>query len=144
MRNQGGTLSQSLNALAKILTWAEDTSTIMMPQLVMGKENVIADLLSRGQQVIGSKRTLQQEIVNDLVQRWPATVDLFKKNLNLSLPLYFEPVMDQQSAGTDTLLQPWSNLQVFACSLTAIIRELLSKFMETSYCQMTPIAPFWL
>ena len=123
LRNQGGTLSSSLNALAKeVLLWAEKNSTLLLPQFVMGKKNVIADSLSRTHQVIGSEWTLHQDVVNDLLQRWPATVDLFATALNFRLSVYLAPLLDPQSAGTDALWQPWANRQAYAFPPTEIIR----------------------
>ena len=56
-------MSVPLNYLAKeILTWAEDKSISLRPQFIMGKRNVIADSLSRSNQVIASEWTLRYQV----------------------------------------------------------------------------------
>ena len=53
LRRQGGTLSLALNAVAQcILCWAEQLNIILMPQFVPGRNNVVADTLSRPDQVL--------------------------------------------------------------------------------------------
>ena len=54
-------------------------------QFIMGSSNVTADALSRPNQVIGSEWTLHQEVVDQLVHRWPAMIDLFATSLTASL-----------------------------------------------------------
>ena len=71
-------------------------------------------LLSRPSQVIGSEWTLHQEVVDQLVHRWPAVIDLFATSLTARLPVYFSPASDPRAAGTDALLQPWDDLQAYA------------------------------
>ena len=54
--NQGGTRSSFLNFIAqRILRWAEDLSVVISPQFIMGKHNVLADALSRPNQILGSE-----------------------------------------------------------------------------------------
>ena len=89
----------------------------------MGKKNVIADSLSHSKQIIASEWTLNQRVVDDLLQLWPANVDLFATALNFRLPTFFFPMSDLQSSGTDAFLQPWSNLQAFAFPPVTIIRR---------------------
>ena len=42
------------------------------------------------------------------------TIDLFATSLNARLPVYFAPVADPQSAGTDAMMQSWDGLQAYA------------------------------
>ena len=44
LRNQGGTLSESLNQEAQgILRWAEEMGTTLVPQFILGRHNILAD-----------------------------------------------------------------------------------------------------
>ena len=108
-----------------------------------GSSNVTADALSRPNQVIGSEWTLHQEVVDQLVHRWPAVVDLFATALTARLPVYFSPASDPRAAGTDALLQPWEDLQAYAFPPIAIIRRVLLKLRSSKNCELTLIAPFW-
>ena len=69
LRNQGRTRSSFLNSIAqRILRWAEDLSVVISPQFIMGKHNVLADALSRPNQILGSEWTLKQEDLRGSVQ----------------------------------------------------------------------------
>ena len=144
LRCSGGTFSSTLNTTAReILIWAEDRHIRLLPQFIMGSSNVTADALSRPNQVIGSEWTLHQEVVDQLVHKWPAMIDLFETSLTARLPVYFSPASDPRAAGTDTLLQPWDDLQAYAFPLIAIIRRVLVKLRSSKNCELTLIAPLW-
>ena len=144
LRRSGGTFSSTLNATAReILLWAEDRHVRLLPQFIMGSSNVTADALSRPNQVIGSEWTLHQEVVDQLVHKWPAVIDLFATSLTARLPVYFSPASDPRAAGTDALLQPWDDLQAYAFPPIAIIRRVLVKLRSSRNCELTLIAPFW-
>ena len=144
LRRSGGTFSATLNATAReILLWAENRRIRLLPQFIMGSSNVTADVLSRPNQVIGSEWTLHQEVVDQLVHKWPAVIDLFATSLMARLPVYFSPASDPRAAGTDALLQSWDDLQAYAFPPIAIIRRVLLKLRSSKNCQLTLIAPFW-
>ena len=115
LKKHGGTQSQTFNSLAQTILRLCDTHRIqLLPQFIPGKLNVLADSLSRKSQVLGSEWTLCSEAFHQLLRRWPATVDLFATSLNHHLPVYFSPMADPQSAGTDAMLQSWDGLQAYA------------------------------
>ena len=144
LRRSGGTFSSTLNATAReILLWAENRRIRLLPQFIMGSSNVTADALSRPNQVIGSEWTLHQEVVDQLVHKWPAVIDLFATSLTARLPVYFSPASDPRAAGTDALLQSWDDLQAYAFPPIAIIRRVLLKLRSSKNCELTLIAPFW-
>ena len=144
LRRSGGTFSSALNSTAReVLLWAENRHIRLLPQFIMGSSNVTADALSCPNQVIGSEWTLHQEVVDQLVHRWPAVIDLFATALTARLPVYFSPASDPRAAGTDALLQPWDNLQAYAFPPIAIIRRVLLKLRSSRNCELTLIAPFW-
>ena len=144
LRRSGGTFSSTLNATAReVLLWAESRRIHLLPQFIMGSSNVNADALSGPNQVIGSEWTLHQEVVDQLVHKWPAMIDLFATSLTARLPVYFSPASDPRAAGTDALLQPWDDLQAYAFPPIAIIRRVLLKLRSSKNCELTLIAPFW-
>ena len=144
LRRSSGTFSSTLNATAReILLWAENHHVRLLPQFIMGSSNVTADALSRPNQVLGSEWTLHQEVLDHLVHKWPAVIDLFTTSLTARLPVYFSPASDPQAAGTDALLQSWDNLQAYAFPPIAIIRRVLVKLRSSKNCVLTLIAPFW-
>ena len=67
LRKHGGTHSSTLNAIAqRILLWAEPFRIVLAPQFIMGRDNVLADTLSRPNQILGSEWTLKMEVFRDL------------------------------------------------------------------------------
>ena len=143
LRRSGGTFSSTLNATAReVLLWAKNHRVRLLPQFIMGSSNVTAHALSRPNQVIGSEWTLHQEVVDQLVHKWPAVFDLFATSLTARLPVYFSPASDPRATGTDALLQPWDDLQAYAFPPIAIIRRVLVKLRSSRNCELTLIAPF--
>ena len=67
LRKQGGTRSPVLNSIAqRILRWAESIDLILVPQFIQGRNNVLADSLSRPNQVQRSEWTLKWEVFREL------------------------------------------------------------------------------
>ena len=144
LRRQGGTLSPTLNAVAqRILRWAEQLNIILMPQFVPGRDNVMADALSRPSQVLGLEWMLHQKVFNWFRQRWPVTIDLFASSLSRRCSVYFAPVSDPMAAGTDAMLQSWDSLQAYAFPLFTMISQVLAKVRASQGLELTLIAPFW-
>ena len=83
LHKEGGTRSSTLSAVAQaVLRLCEANAVHLLPQFVLGRLNVLADSLSRGSQVLGSKWTLCQEVCQELFRHWLATIDLFATSLN--------------------------------------------------------------
>ena len=100
LRNQGGTRSPLLNSIAqRILRWAESLPVVLAPQFIMGRNNVLADSLSRPNQISGSEWTLKTEVFQDLRKRWPVSIDLFATSLNHQYCPYFFSVPRSERAG---------------------------------------------
>ena len=59
-----------------------------LPEFILGKSIVVADSLSRSNQVLRSEWTLAQEIFRSLQKRWLVIVDLFATLLSFWLPIY--------------------------------------------------------
>ena len=74
--------------------------------------------LSSPNEVVGSEWTLAQDVVDQLVHRWPATIDLFATSLNHRMPVYFAPMSDPASSGTDfsPMLEPSSGIRLSSFS----------------------------
>ena len=144
LRNQGGTLSESLNEEAQsILRWAEERGITLIPQFILGAANVLADSLSRPNQVLGSEWTLHQEVVDSLLRKWSANVDLFATSLNFRLQAYFAPLHDPQALAVDSFLQDWSGLEAYAFPPFPLIRRVLNKARQSPGLVLTLIAPMW-
>ena len=82
-----------------LLHWAESINLSLVPQFIMGAQNVVTDSLNCSHRVLGLEWTLAQEVVNELVARWPVTVDLFTTALNYRLLVYFSPPLQSHGSG---------------------------------------------
>ena len=143
LRNQAGTRSSFLNSVAqRILRWVEDLSVVISPQVIMGKHNVLADALSRPNQVLGSEWTLKQEVFRDLCRRWLVSVGLFATSQNHS-SLYFSPYHNHNAMGTDALLRNWNEWQAYAFPPWSLIPAGLRKLRSSSGVLLTIVAPYW-
>ena len=116
---------------------------MLHPQFVMGKCNVVADSLSRPNQIVGSEWMLYPQVFASLQKRWSVTVDLFATSLNHRLPVYFAPMSDPMAAGTDAMLQNWDHLQEYASPPVAMLHQVINKIRASVGAQVTLIAPFW-
>ena len=124
----GGTRSPVLNSIAqRILRWAETIEIVLAPQFIQGKNNVLADPLSRPNQVQGSEWTLKWEVFQELNNKWPVMIDLFATLLNHRCSLYFSPFHDPSAIGTDALLQNWDGYQVYVFPPWPMIPLVLKK-----------------
>ena len=143
LRKAGGTYSVTLNSIAqRILKWAEDLHVVLTPQFITGKNNVLADSLSRPNQVQESEWTLKLEVFQSLGRRWPVLVDLFATSTNHCCSLYFSPFHNPQALRTDSFLHSWDNLLVYAFLPWALVPQVLKK-LHSSSVVLTLIAPYW-
>ena len=144
LRKQGGTHSSSLNGVVQaLLRLCEDQSVRLLPQFIPGHLNVLADSLSSRSQVLGSEWTLCHQAFTELLRRWPATIDLFAAAMTHRLPVYFSPMFDPMSAGTDAMLQSWDGLQAYAFPPFSLLPRVLAKVRASRNLELTLVAPFW-
>ena len=144
LKKLGGTKSPTLNAISQsILQLCESWNVLLLPQFIAGSLNVMADALSRRNQVLGFEWTLCADVFRELQRCWSVSVDLFSTNLNYQLPVYFFPVLDPMSAGTDAMFQAWDVLEVYACPPFALVHQVLFKLRQSRGVSMTFVALFW-
>ena len=70
------------------------------------------------------------------------SIDLFATSLNFRIPIYFAPLQDPQSIGTDALLQKWDNLQVYAFPPFSLIRARVAE--SESESESVGVGGFWM
>ena len=87
---------------------------------VLGCLNVMADLLSRSNQVQSTEWSLHPQVFKQIFQKWfTPHVDLFATHLNHKLPLYVSPIPDPRVWDIDALNINWTNLTAYAYPPTA-------------------------
>ena len=109
---QGGTKSAELCALMwRILTWCHQNKVTLRARHVPGSLNVIADGLSRRNQIQSTEWSLSPQIFKQISKLWESPqVDLFATSLNKKLPTYVCPILDPQAWAVVPLNIPWQKL----------------------------------
>ena len=128
LHKQGGTHSAEICAvLWKIMTWCHHYQIILNARHIPGCLNVIADLLSRSNQVQSTEWSLHLQVFQ-ICQKWfTPHVDLFATHLNHKLPLYVSPVPEPNAWDIDALNINWTGLTAYAYPPTALLHRVIKK-----------------
>ena len=144
IRKQGGTHSLSLFSLTReIFLWCARFNVTLRAKHIPGKQNVLADYLSRGKKATLSEWSLNLSVAEKCILLWgPPTVDLFATRLNNKLPLYLSLVPDVHAWARDALSLNWNGLDAYAFPPFNLLPMVLGKIAQSS-CLVTLIAPLW-
>ena len=97
------------------MTWCHHYQITLKAKHIPGCLNVMADLLSRSNQVQSTEWSLHLQVFKQICQNWfTPHVDLFATRLNHKVPLYVSPVPDQSAWDIDALNINWSGLTAYA------------------------------
>ena len=144
INKEGGMRSGSLYALWRLLSWCHPRGIILRARHIPGHLNVIADKLSRHNQVIQTEWSLSQQVFDLLCSRWARPhVDLFATRFNHKLPKFVSPVPDPTAWAVDALSLSWDNLDVYAFPPVSLLNQVTSKVMDQGCRMMIMIAPGW-
>ena len=141
----GGTVSDSLCELAgQLLHWTEAHNVLLEARYLLGQSNVLADLLSCRNQVLGAEWSLLPQVAKKIIRTWGSpTIDLFATHLNAKLPLYCSLIPDPQAIFEDAFRHPWNHLDVYALPPFHLVERVVARVRETPNLSMTLIAPLW-
>ena len=144
INKQGGTHSAEMCALLwKIMTWCHHYHITLKARHIPGCLNVMADLLSRSNQVQSTEWSLHPQVFKQICQKWfTPHVDLFATHLNHKLPLYVSPIPDPRAWDIDALNIDWTNLTAYAYPPTALLHKVIQKIKQC-HCLIIMIAPGW-
>ena len=145
VNKQGGTVSESLCSLTRqLLRWTESNRVQLEARYLPGQPNVLADLLSRRNQVLVAEWSLHPQVARDLLRRWGSlTLELFTTHLNTKLPLYCSLIPDPQALFEDAFWHPWDNLDTYAFPPFQLVESVVARVRETPNLSMTLVAPLW-
>ena len=125
------------------MTWCHHYHITLKARHIPGCLNVMADLLSRSNQVQSTEWSLHPQVFKQICQKWVTPhVDLFATNLNHKLPLYVSPVTDPRAWDIDVLNINWMGLTAYAYPLTALHHRVIQKIRQC-HCLIIVIAPGW-
>ncbi|XP_041453598.1 uncharacterized protein LOC121406794 [Lytechinus variegatus] len=143
INREGGTRSSTLCFLTlEILAWCQNNHITLKACHIPGKENYIADFLSRGS-YLPSEWQLNLTIVERIFSQGDQPqIDLFASALNKQLPTYCTKHQDPLAFATDSLTIPWKGILGYAFPPFPIIPQVLEKVRkEEAYVLL--IAPWW-
>jgi hypothetical protein len=145
IKNQGGTRSRALCLKTlDLLKWSLENQIDLQSCYNPGQKNVLADQLSRRNQVLPAEWSLLPDVCRQIWKVWDTpNIDLFATKRNYKLPVYCSPVPDPQAWFTDCMVMSWNNLWSYAFPPPALVGKVLSKLMSSSNSRMILIAPLW-
>ena len=145
INKEWGMRSGSLCALLwRILTWCHSKGIVLRARHIPGHLNVIADKLSRHNQVIQTEWSLDPQVFGQLCSKWDLPrVDLFATSFNHKLPRFVSPVPDQKAWAVDALSLSWENLDVYAFPPVSLVNQVVSKMVDQGFLRMILVAPGW-
>ena len=129
INKQGGTHSAQMCALLwRIMTWCHHFHITLKARHIPGCLNVMADLLSRSNQVQSTEWSLHPQVFKQICQKWfTPHVDLFATHLNHKVPLYMSPIPDPKAWDTDALNINWTGLTAYAYPPMALLHKVIQK-----------------
>ena len=145
INKQGGTRSWEMFALTwHLFAFCTKNKVLLAARHIPGVMNLVADQLSRSNQIIHTEWSLNPQIFRWLSQiDFPPQIDLFATKFNNKLPLYVSPVPDPQALETDALQMNWSGLHLYSFPPTALLPQVVRKLINSHSCRMLLVAPFW-
>ena len=138
INKQGGTHSAEMCA-AEIMTCCHRCHITLKARHIPGCLNVMADLLSRSNQVQSTEWSLHPQICQEC---FTPHVHLFATHLKHKVPLYVSPVPDPNAWDIDALNLNWTGLTAYAYPLTALLHRVIHKIRQW-HCLIIVIAPGW-
>ena len=148
INKQGGTHSVEMCALPwKIMTWCHHYHITLKARHIPGCLNVMANLLSRSNQVQSTEWSLHRQVFKQICQKWfTPHVDLFATHLNHKLPLYVSPIPDPKAWDIDAVNINWTGLTAYAYPSMALLHRVIQKIKQCQAGQgflIIVIAPGW-
>ena len=129
---------------SRLLRWTESFDVHLDARYLPGESNVLADVLSRRGQVVGTEWSLHPQVARALLRAWGnPSIDLFATCLNAKLPLYCSLVPDPQAVFEDAFRHPWDDLDLYAFPPFALVGRVIARVQQSSRVVMTLVAPLW-
>jgi len=144
LNKQGGTKSLSLCLEAEeVIRRVYRRNHILRARHIPGKRNVWADQLSRPTRILGTEWSLCTQVFKRIGECFfVPQIDLFATSVNHKCPVFYSPLPESTSLGTDAMSHPWDGIWAYAYPPTGFILEVLRK-VQRSTCEILLVAPAW-
>ena len=135
LQNQEGTHSLPMFRLAwDILLLCQQHRIILLVRHIPGRLNVLADSLSKRNQIIGTECSLHPGLVCQMFSIWYIPeLNLFTTRHNHKLPAFVSPVPDPKAVAVGALSIPWDRQWVYTYPPTAMMQLVLHKFAHSDH-----------
>ena len=108
---------------------------------IPGCLNVMADLLSKSNEVQSTEWSLHPQVFKQICQKgFTPHVDLFATLLNHKLPLYMSPIPDPRAWDIDALNINWTGLTAYAYPPTALLHRVIQKMALPDHSNSSRLA----
>ena len=143
IRKQGSRFPELTDVAAKLLLTAAKFSIRLTTVFLPGKENVVADQLSRWFIADPTGYQLHPMVLQHLQVVWgPLSVDLFASSANRLLPRFFSWNFCPEAEAVDAFQQAWPERSLAHPPL-GIIGRILEKIQREKVKNVVLIAPHW-
>ena len=144
LNKQGGTRSETLcRRTVQLLQEAQADNILIRASHLAGKDNVVADALSRGWLLDQKEWSLAQVWADHVFHLYDRPhVDLFATAANAKLPLFVSRRFHPRAWAVDALSLDWSGLTAYAFPPWNLIHKVLSK-LANSHTSLILVAPCW-
>jgi len=144
INRQGGTRSWELFVLTRsLLERCESLQISLRAVFLPGKENVIADALSR-RSFDNGEWSLCQDWADFLFGVFGRpSVDLFASNRNHRLPAFCSRFFQPEAWAVDAFSFQWNGLFVYAFPPWCLLQRVLLRVQESRDLEMVLVAPCW-
>ena len=143
LQNQEGTCSLPMFHLSwEILLECQLQGITLLARHIPGHLNVLADGLSRRDQIIGMEWSVHPSIVRQMFSiSFICEMDLFGTRHNNKLTEFVSPVPDSLAVAVDVLSIPWDRRWVYAYPPTALMQRVCHKLVHSDQCRILLVAP---
>ena len=145
INKQGGLHSRPLHDIAlNLFHLCQQARISVRARHIQGKLNLVADMLSRPDQIFPLEWRVDPAVLRDVFVLWgKPLVDVFATSLNTQLPVYFSPVPDPGAAAVDGLSQQWRGLFLYAFPPFGLLPKVLEKVRMSPGLRLILVAPAW-
>jgi len=144
INHQGSTKSESLMALVWDL-WGllDERECVARARHIPGRLNVLADSLSRRNQVIPTEWSILGGVLDWLWRRWPKPeIDLFATHKNYKMMKFVSPFPHHAAWRVNAFSFCWTGLSLYAFPPWVILGEVLAKIRDDG-ANVVLVAPGW-
>jgi hypothetical protein len=145
INKQGGTRSRTMMQETSLLyTLVMSRQWTIRARHIAGKLNVLADQLSREDQILPGEWSLSREALEPVFRSWGhPLVDLCATSDNKKCQMFVSPFPHPEALAVDALSVDLTGMEAYAFPPYQILGNILKRFQAVQRCRLIVIAPWW-